>query len=290
MIAAMPFSALEGRTLEELIAAFRGPPLGGEEHRAAFYDDLADAIATRGGIDFLQGEVDQADEVRLAAAVSALAFWEDPSVDRHRLLLRLRQLLDDANPDVVVTAIDSLRQLADREIHEHVLELLGSGPGMVRAHALIYLRVLLPDSALELLIAALRDPDAAVRFTAVDQLDEFETVSDRETFEGMLDDPDEDVREHARYILEQHSSEIADSAQAAGRSPVVISCSARLAPARIPERPRRSWARRPTTARRRRVHVAMRRAASGPAPRTRSMGGPRRIAHGGVIPAPSGHP
>ncbi len=35
---AMLFTELEGSTLEELIAAYRGPPLDGEEYRVVFYD------------------------------------------------------------------------------------------------------------------------------------------------------------------------------------------------------------------------------------------------------------
>lgn len=204
MIGAMLFSELEGSTLDELIAAFHGPPLDGEEYRASFYDDVAIAIAEHGGIAFLEGELDQDDDDRMAAAMGALAFCEDPAVDRRGLVIRLKRLLAHANPDVVVTVIDSLRALGDRTVHDRVLELLGPGPVIVRARALIYLRVLFPDSALPLLLDALQDPDPTVRFTAVDQLDELEQFTDRATFERMLDDPEEDVRGHARYILDHH--------------------------------------------------------------------------------------
>ncbi len=205
MIVLMLFSELEGNTLEELIAAFRGPPLDGEEYRASFYDDVAIAIAEHGGIDFLEGELDRDDDDRMAAALGALAFCDDPAVDRRGLVIRLKRLLAHPNPDVVVTVIDSLRELEDRTVHAQVLELLAHGPtGLVRASALIYLRVLFPDAALPLLLEVLDDPDATVRFTAVDQLDELEQFTDRATFERMLDDPDEDVRGHTRYILDNH--------------------------------------------------------------------------------------
>lgn len=141
----MLFSELEGSTLEELIAAFRGPPLDGEEYRVSFYDDVADAIARLGGIDFLEGELDQDDEDQMVAAMAALAFCEDPAVDRGGLAIRLRRLMEDANPHVVSTAIDSLRGMGDHTVHDRVLELLDHGPtGLVRASALIYLRVLFP--------------------------------------------------------------------------------------------------------------------------------------------------
>ncbi len=74
VVVAMLFSELEGSTLEELIDAFRGPPLDGEEYRVSFYDDVADAIARLGGIDFLAGELDQDDEDRMAAAIGRSGF------------------------------------------------------------------------------------------------------------------------------------------------------------------------------------------------------------------------
>ncbi len=210
MIVAMLFSELEGSTLEELTAAYRGPPLDGEEDRVSFYDDVGDAIARHGGIGFLEGELDQDDEDRMAAAIGALAFSEDPAVGKRRLNMRIRALLDHPSPNVVVTVIDSLRRLEDRTVHDRVLELLDSSPAMIRACALIYLRVLFPDAALPLLLDALNDPDATIRFTAVDQLDELQ-CTDRATFERMLDDPEEDVRELARYILYNHFPDSARS-------------------------------------------------------------------------------
>jgi len=211
----MLFSELEGSTLDELIDAFRGPPLDGEEYRVSFYDDVADAIARLGGIAFLQGELDQDDEDRVAAAIGALAFSQYPGVDMRALNMRLRPLLDHPNPNIVITAIDSLRQLEDRTVHDRVLKLLDRSPGMIRTRALTYLSVLFPDEALPLLLDALNDPDATIRFTAVDQLDDLQ-LADRARFEQMLDDPDEDVRGHARYILENHFLEPA--AMPPGRS------------------------------------------------------------------------
>lgn len=64
--------------------------------------------------------------------------------------------------------------------------------------------MLFTDAAVPLLLGALCDPDAVVRFTAVDGLDDIEQFTDRDVFERMLDDPDADIRSHARYILENH--------------------------------------------------------------------------------------
>ncbi len=66
-----------------------------------------------------------------------------------------------------------------------------------------------PGTAIPLLLGALRDPDAIVRFHAVNHLDRLEQFTDRATFERMLDDPDKDVRDRARSGL----SHLPDSAQ-----------------------------------------------------------------------------
>lgn len=203
----MLFSELEGSTLDELTAAFRGPPLDGEEYRISFYDDVATQIAKVGGVRFLEGELDRDDEDRMAAAIGALAFCEDPQVDLGGLVVRLRRLLGHPNENVLTTAIDGLWRLEDRTVHDRVLELFARGATrLVRARALVYLRVLFPDEALPLLLDALSDPDATVRFAAVDELDELEQFTDRATFDRMLNDPDEDVRGHALYILDNHFS------------------------------------------------------------------------------------
>jgi HEAT repeat protein len=62
-----------------------------------------------------------------------------------------------------------------------------------------------PDTAIRLLVDALHDPDATVRLTALSHLDRLEQFTDRATFERMLDDPDEDVRERAQSILDNEA-------------------------------------------------------------------------------------
>jgi len=53
------------------------------------------------------------------------------------------------------------------------------------------------------LLDALHDPEARVRFTAVSQLDQLERFTDRAVIERMLDDPDEELREYTRSILDR---------------------------------------------------------------------------------------
>ena len=54
-----------------------------------------------------------------------------------------------------------------------------------------------------LLLEALHDPEATVRFSAVLQLGEFKQFTDRDVFERMLEVPDEDVRWGARDSLDR---------------------------------------------------------------------------------------
>lgn len=81
----------------------------------------------------------------------------------------------------------------------------------VRAAALAAIANLGPaDSAIPLLLDALQDPDATVRFTAVNHLGGLDQFTDRTTLERMLDDPEKDVREHTRHILDRNFPDIAE--------------------------------------------------------------------------------
>ena len=74
----------------------------------------------------------------------------------------------------------------------------------VRAAALEAIANLAPSSAaIALLLQALHDPEATVRFSAVLQLGEFKQLTDRDVFERMLEDPEEDVRWGARDSLDR---------------------------------------------------------------------------------------
>ena len=85
-----------------------------------------------------------------------------------------------------------------------MLQQIDAGPPIVTAAGLTYMRVLFGDEATPILVAALDHPNSTVRFAAVNELDDLQGFSDRTTFERMLNDPDPDVGEHARYILDHH--------------------------------------------------------------------------------------
>jgi len=104
------------------------------------------------------------------------AVRELDELDHVAALPRIEKLCTDPHPDVRHEALAAIAKL---------------GP---------------PDKAIPLLIGALRDSNATVRFIAVNQLDRLEQFTDRAAFERMLDDPDKDVRERARSILDNHPS------------------------------------------------------------------------------------
>jgi hypothetical protein len=200
----MLFHELESKTVAELLDAFDGPPLDGEEYRVSFYDDIAQRIAELGGIEQLRGTLDTDDDDRLAAVLGAFSATQAASVDRAERQEWFRRFLTHHCPSVVASAIDGLRLVDDRDVKDQVLELIRTGPPIVRWSGFTYLRVLFVEEATPILVAALDDPDSTVRFAAVDELDDLEGFSDRTAFERMLDDPDPDISEHARYILDHH--------------------------------------------------------------------------------------
>jgi HEAT repeat protein len=191
-------------TVAELLDAFDGPALDGEEYRASFYDDVAYRIAELGGLEQLRIKLDTDDNDRLAAVLGAFGAPQAASADREARQVLFRRYLTHGYPSVVVAAIDGLRITADHDAKDHVLELIRTGPSIVTAAGFAYMRLLFADEATPILVAALDDPNSTVRFAAVNELDDLEGFSDRATFERMLHDPDPDVGEHARYILDHH--------------------------------------------------------------------------------------
>ena len=200
----MLYSELESKSLAELLDAFRGPPPDGEAYRASFFDDVAHRIAELGGIEELKTAMDTNDDDRLAAVVSAFSAPKADSVPRSERETLFRRFLTHPNPSVVAAAIDGLVVLDDHQAKATVLNLLRIGPSIVRARALIYLRSTSGQEAIPLLLAALNDPHPTIRLAAVDELDNLDEFNDRATFERMLNDADDYVRDHARYIVEHH--------------------------------------------------------------------------------------
>jgi hypothetical protein len=200
----MLYHELKSKTVAELLDAFDGPPLDGEEYRASFYDDVAYRIAELGGIEQLRRKLDTHDDDRLAAVLGAFTAPQAASVDRAERQALFRRSLTHHYPSVVDNAIYGLRTINDHDARNQVLELIHTGPPTVRASGFTYMRALFGDQATPILLAALDDPDPIVRFAAVNELDDLDGFTDRATFERMLDDPDPDIREHARYILDHH--------------------------------------------------------------------------------------
>ncbi len=119
--------------------------------------------------------------------------------------------LDDPHHLVRENAVRELNELDYTAALPRIEELCADPHPDVRQAALAAVDKLgAPDTAIPLLVNALSDPDATVRFIVVNHLDRLEQFTDRATFERMLDDPDKDVRERARSSLDNH---LPDSAQ-----------------------------------------------------------------------------
>lgn len=83
------------------------------------------------------------------------------------------KLLDDPNFLVVTGAVEALADIGRREFLQHVLPRLKHAHPMVRAYACLALGRLRNDEALPALVAALQDPEAWVRRSAVRALGAF---------------------------------------------------------------------------------------------------------------------
>jgi hypothetical protein len=198
------YRELESKMVPELLAAFDGPLLDGEEYQASFYDDVAQRIVELGGSEQLGDRLDTDDDDRLAALLGALSSRQAASVDRVERQVVFRRALLHHYPSVVAAAVDGLRSINDLEVRDQVFDLIATAPPIVRASGLGYMRTMFEEEAAPLLLAALDDPDPIVRFAAVNELDDLDGFSDRATFERMLDDPDADVSAVARYIVDHH--------------------------------------------------------------------------------------
>jgi len=171
--------------------------------------------------------VDELDELDYTAAlprIEALCGDPDPRV-RQAALSAIANLgvPDRAVPWLLDALRDPhhlVREQAVRELDEldYVpalarIEALWADPHPdVRQAALAAIdRFRAPGTAIPLLLDGLSDPDATVRFVAVNRLGSLDQVTGRATFERMLGDPDSDVRERARSILDEELPEAGGS-------------------------------------------------------------------------------
>ncbi len=115
--------------------------------------------------------VDALDDPHYFVRSNAIAELDE--LDYKPALPRIETLLRDPSPDVRAAALDAVGNLAP------------------------------PSAAIPPLLAGLHDPEATVRDSAVSGLDSVNEFDDREVFERMLKDPDEDVRWRARDTLER---------------------------------------------------------------------------------------
>jgi hypothetical protein len=94
----MLFHELETKTIADLLDAFAGPPLDGEEYRVSFYDDVAQRIAELGGIEQLRRKLNTDDDDRLSAVLGAFSATQAASVDRAERQALFRRFLTHRCP------------------------------------------------------------------------------------------------------------------------------------------------------------------------------------------------
>lgn len=176
-----------------------------DEHVAA---RAIDGLAGLGGCGLTERVLALGGGPRVLVRGAVLRFARQVVPDRAPALLL--DALHDPHYIVRENAVDELDELDYTPALPRIEALSADPHPHVRAAALGAIANLgPPDAAIALLLGAVLDPDARVRFTAVDQLDQLEQFTDREVFERMLDDPDEEVREYTRSILDRRFPEIA---------------------------------------------------------------------------------
>lgn len=162
-----------------------------------------DGLAGLGGCGLTERILALGADPRVLVRGAVLRFAPQVVPDRAPALLL--HALHDPHYIVRENAVDELDELDYAPALPNIEALRADPHPHVRTAALAAIANLAPpDSATPSLLDALHDPDAHVRWTAVDQLGDLKQFTDRDVFERMLDDPDEEVREYTRSILDHH--------------------------------------------------------------------------------------
>jgi hypothetical protein len=188
------YPELEHLDLQMLIQRWYEPAIGGDEYAIAYYDELAFLICnhSEAGIAFLSGEIANSDTPRLSAILAHLP-------PNHSALQSIHYLQDD-RPLIVSRTIDRL-QAEQIGALEQVLALKAHPSPLVRSSVLRFVSKQSPQSAPNLLIEALHDPDDLVRMSAVDELDELPCVEAIPYIQTLLTDPHKYVQEAAATAI-----------------------------------------------------------------------------------------
>jgi hypothetical protein len=200
------FPELNTLTFEQLVARFSGDPPELDDIDL-YYGEVTCVMRHYGeiAVDYLIQQFDHADlPQRKRAILTALTF--PPPIDRPEVLHLLHRSLDDAEPLIVMDAIDGLWLLEKREYLERVLALEEHSDPWVQGGVLRYISKLFPDRAFPMLIEATQHPHYIVRENAVDELDEMD-LSEEQWSEAephlrrLLEDESEGVRDAAKWAL-----------------------------------------------------------------------------------------
>ncbi len=170
-----------------------------DQHVAA---EAIDGLAWLGGCGLTERILSLGTDPRALVRGAVLRFARRVVPERAPALLL--DALHDPHYIVRENAVDELDELDYTPALPHINALRADPHPHVRAAALGAIANLgAPDAAIASLLDALHDPHGRVRFTAVSQLDQLEQFNDRDVFERMLDDPDDEVRGYTRSILDR---------------------------------------------------------------------------------------
>ena len=192
---------------EELERFFQsGPDPGVPEDEQAFWlDEAAIRIARSGarGVDFLLASVPGGDEARVRAALLGMSVVAKRLSARKRAsICELAQaLLTDERAMVVAEAVDALSGFGCPR-QWNLSPLSSTTPPRMWSAAPSGSSRARPEKAVPLLERALAAKDPIVRQNAVDELDEMNYTRALPKIRRLLRDPDEGVRNAARWAVE----------------------------------------------------------------------------------------
>jgi len=147
------------------------PPDGVEE----WYSEAAFKVAGEGkaGVIFLINQVNDRDDLRLRAILSALSY---PRLRMRKVHQTLKRYIKDQRPLIAAGAIDSARMLEYTDLLPDVLRRRNSPSPYVVGSVLRYLSRLYPKRAMPLLIKALSSDDPIIIQNGIDELDDLDAV------------------------------------------------------------------------------------------------------------------
>lgn len=204
MIAMSYFPELDGQNVAELIRSFNLEPFvvegDSDAEKTVWYAEAACKIAEAGkeGGDYLLSRIDEVDDLRLRAILSALPCFRRKTTKIRKALLLF---LHDERPLIMAEAIDSARYLGYKDFVDQILPLQDHQSPYVVGSVLRYLSHHYPKAATPLLLDALEKQDPILLQNAIDALDELGYVDALPRIRSLVDHGDAYVRQAAQTAV-----------------------------------------------------------------------------------------